>query len=70
MSVSKILLLTGHDSISEILHSLSKFGDVTVLTGDLKMKLPEVKVHFDIGVSFSYAPIIEKKCSTQSASPL
>ena len=61
MSVSKILLLSRHDSISEILPSLSKFGDVTVLTGDLKMELPEVKVHFDIGVSFSYAPIIEKK---------
>ena len=61
MSVRKILLLTRHESISEILPSLSKFGDVTVLTDDLKIKLPEVKVHFDIGVSFSYAPIIDKK---------
>jgi methionyl-tRNA formyltransferase len=60
MSVRKILLLTRHESISEILPSLSKFGDVTVLTDDLKIKLPEVKVHFDIGVSFSYAPIIDK----------
>lgn len=60
MSVRKILLLTRHESISEILPSLSKFGDVTVLTDDLKIKLPDVKVHFDIGVSFSYAPIIDK----------
>ena len=61
MSVRKILLLTRQDSISEILPSLSKFGDVTVITGDLKMKLPDIKVNFDIGVSFSYAPIIETK---------
>jgi len=61
MSVRKILLLTRQDSIPEILPSLSNFGDVTVITGDLKMKLPDIKVNFDIGVSFSYAPIIERK---------
>lgn len=61
MSVRKILLLTRRDSVSEILPSLSKFGKVTVLTHDLKIKVPEIKVNFDIGVSFSYAPIIEKE---------
>jgi len=61
MSVQKILLLTRQDSIPDILPPLSKFGDVTVLTGDQKMKLSDIKVNYDIGVSFSYAPIIEKK---------
>lgn len=61
MNVSRILLLTRQESITEILAPLTKFGDVTVLTDDLNTITQVGECNFDIAVSYSYAPIIRKQ---------
>jgi len=58
--VRRILLLTRQESVTEILAPLTKFGEVTVMTDDLNEIRPNKKFNFDIGVSYSYAPIIHR----------